>query len=327
MSLERSFFILETPVCQPDLARFVGRIVADPKRPLERFIPSSDDDHDGNTVSHHTNTILPGILPRPRITKNQKEMLSSDAEASLGSKLSSLFEMEFSRNEGHSRLLECEQLKTYSMENIRLVFKKLMQSPLYAKHAEELLRETWPHEAYFVTGFITATNSKWTITDTVGGKEAVKATLPMGQLSGVPAELFGGSLDTGGQANKTLAGKHLRQMSVEAEEIIAVSYFTVKLSYTVDFGSGSITRAAVFGKARRAKNNELAMGGDDDEQDEVEYDSSSDAEVDYDGCGSQTEGSITGTAHHNGSVGDRVQMLDPLSPDNPVALAATSKWL
>jgi hypothetical protein len=213
------------------------------------------------------------------------------------------------------------------MENIRLVFKKLMQSPLYAKHAEELLRETWPHEAYFVTGFITATNSKWTITDTVGGKGAVKATVPMGQLSGVPAELFRGSLDTGGQANKTLAGKHLRQMSVEAEGIIAVSYFTVKLSYTVDFGSGSITRAAVFGKARRAKNNELAMGGDDDEQDEVEYDSSSDAEVDYDGRGSQTEDSITGTVHHNGSVGDRVQILDPLSPDNPVALAARSKWL
>jgi hypothetical protein len=96
MSLERSFLILETPVCQPDLARFVGRIVADPKRPLERFIPSSDDDNDGNTVSHHTNTILPGILPRPRITKNQKEVISSDAEASLGSKLSSLLEMEFS---------------------------------------------------------------------------------------------------------------------------------------------------------------------------------------------------------------------------------------
>lgn len=326
MSLEKSFLILETPVCQPDLSRFVGRIVVDPKRPLERFVPSSDvDDINDNTASYRADTNFPGILPRPRKTKNQKEMVSSDAEATLGSKLASLFEMEFSRNEGHSRLLECEQLNTYSMENVHLVFKNLMKSPPFAKGAEELLRGIWPRDAYFVTGFITAINSQWTITDTVGGKRAMKATLPIGKLSGVPDGL-GGPLDASGQANTTLVGKHNRQMTVEAEEIIAVSYFTVKLKHTIDFGSGSIKRVPVFGKARRAKNNELAMGGSDDEKDEVDYDSSSDAEADYDGGGRQIEGIVTGKAHQNGSVGDTM-MLEPLLPDSPAALAARYQWL
>lgn len=322
MSLEKSFLILETPVYQPDLALFVGRIVADPRRPWEYFIPPSQND-----AAQQTNSIVPGILPHPRVTRNQKEAMSSDAQATLESKLSSLLEMEFARSEGHSRWLKSEEIKTYSLENVRLVFKTLMQNQSYADHARELLGATWPRQAYFITGFVTARNSEWVITDSSSSKGAAKATLPINQMAGVPADVLGESLGVSGQASNTLVGKRSRQMNVEAEEIIAVSYFTVRFKYGIDLSSRSITREPAVGKARRAKNSELAMGAEDGEDDEVEFDSDSEAEDNYGNRKTSMGGINTGSVQQDYGAYNELLLLNPLSLDSAVAPYADSHWL
>ena len=271
---DRNFILLETPIWNADLANFVGRVVTSPIRPLEEFAPFPSDQE----TPHCTADILPRLLPEPRIVLELKELLEVRSGRGAGANLSAVLSANFSRNGSQSRLVECDQLKTYSIENPAFWFNKLLCNQLYKKDVAEILRKNWPKRCYFIYGFLTTTNSKWRIEHTLGGSGALKMSLPLTEITGVPTGAAFGLLDVGGQADASGITRSAREMRVPEEEIIAVSYYVVKLRRDIKFSWNPIETTPVLHRARRAKNNELAMGGEggDSEDDKVEYDSETD---------------------------------------------------
>lgn len=148
-----------------------------------------------------------------------------------------------------------------------------MKNEYYAKDVRDLLKSLWPHQAYLVTGFLTATDSKWTIEESDKTIKGIETTLPVAEAAGVPVP---GLADAGLGLSTEAAAHQSRKFSVVGDEIFAVSYSVAKLSYAFGSPLGFVTQMPLVGRPKLAKPHYLAMRPDDAE---IEYDSDGDTDM------------------------------------------------
>lgn len=158
-------------------------------------------------------------------------------------------------------------MRRYTLPNPEYFFAELMKNEAYARDVHTLLDEIWPHNAYLITGFLTAVDSNWVATTKQGTTKGFNINIPLSVIASVP---LSGLADTGINPEWSTSTEESRTTSATGEEIFAVSYSTVKLSYKVS-GSGSFIKSTPrVGRPKRAKAHHLAFGDDDDEESDDE---------------------------------------------------------
>ncbi|KAB5578600.1 hypothetical protein GE09DRAFT_556585 [Coniochaeta sp. 2T2.1] len=266
---DRRYFLLREPIEPNNIESFLCRVVASKVAPLDRFAPIALP----GTPAHETNDILPSILPQPTLRPSCDELFSAVRRRGFSADLSALLKVNVSRDVEQSRRLESKSVRRYTLADPGTSFQQLMKNEYYAKDVRDLLKALWPHQAYLVTGFLTATDSKWTIEESNKTTKGIEITLPVAEAAGVPVP----GLANAGLGLSTEAAAHQsRKFSVVGEEIFAVSYSVAKLSYAFGSPLGFVTRMPLVGRPKLAKPHYLAMGPDDEE---IEYDSDGETDM------------------------------------------------
>lgn len=268
---ERRFFILNETVPATDIGSFMCRVVASKTLPLIKFAPSppmAPGDH-----PHNTNDIIPSILPTPSLSTNRKEVVQVIRERGISIALTSFFDLNFARSRDEKSMLESQLVKRYTLPNPEHYFQRLMQNEHYARDVRTLLDNSHFHRAYLVTGFMTTKGAVWKTDSGQKKTNGFEVTVPVSELAAVPVP---GSLDFRFGPTVMTSTQQNREMRVADEEIFAVSYSVVKLAYSVSRSAGIITKAPKVGPAKRAKAHHLALGCDDDSDEEIDVDSDDD---------------------------------------------------
>jgi hypothetical protein len=267
---DRRYFLLREPIEPSNIESFLCRVVASKVAPLDRFAPIALP----GTPAHETNDILPSILPQPTLSTSCDELFSAARKRGFSAELSALLKVNVSRDVEQSRRLESKSVRRYTLPNPGAYFQELMKNEYYAKDVRDLLKALWPHHTYLVTGFLTATDSNWTIEASNKTTKGIETTLPVAEAAGVPIP---GLADAGLGLSTEAAAHQSRKISVVGEEIFAVSYSVAKLSYAFGSPPGFVTRMPLVSRPKLAKPHHLAMGPDDEE--EIEYDSDEETDM------------------------------------------------
>lgn len=245
------------------------RVVASKTEPGEKYAPFSIP----GTPARTTKDIIPAILPEPVLVPSHNAFTSIARSKAIAVKLSSLLNFQLSGGEEHSSRVESGLVKQYSLSNPGEYFEQLLKDDRYEKEVRRLLDSVRPHHAYLVTGFLTATGSKWTTKGKTSSAMSADGTIPVPDAAGLPPPL----VDNVGISLQFLTdtAKYEVQKSLAEEFIFAASYSVVKYSYAVGWSSNFISRSPRTGRSVRAKAHHLAFGNDDDE--EIDCDSEEEA--------------------------------------------------
>ena len=258
--MERRFFLLDVPLSATETPSFMCRVVVSKTSPLDAFAPYSLE----GALGYRSNDIVPSILPEPTLSKSRKDFLSQAREKDLFAKLSGLLSINLSNSVQQSRTLESELVKCYKLPHPEMYFKKLMENEEYARDVHTLLKKVSPRHAYLVTGFLTATKSRWTIEDSSGVRGGMQATVPAAAVAAVPIPGLG---DLGSGFSGSNSAKQYHERAAIEEEIFAVSYSPATFSSKIDWSKGSLTREPVLRRPKQAKAHHLAMAADQDDDD------------------------------------------------------------
>lgn len=274
----RRFFILDEAIPATEIESFMCRVVTLKNLPLTKFAPFPP--ISPGEASHNTNEIIPSILPTPSLSTSRKEFLKVVHEKEIKIGLTAFFGLDFARNKEESRSLESELVKRYVLSNPEHHFQKLMQNEHYARDILALLDSNKLHHAYLVTGFLTTAGATWKIEASCKKTDGFNVVAPISDLANIPVP---GLLDLSVNPRITTTTEQKREMCVAEEEIFAVSYSIVKLSYGFKGSAFSITKTPVIGRPKRAKAYHLAMGDGSGSDDEIEVSSDDDGYGDSDG--------------------------------------------
>jgi hypothetical protein len=260
---DRKYFLLQEPISAAEAGSFLCRVVTSKTSPATKFAPFSMP----GAQSHNSNDIIPSILPEPSLSTIDEHSLSVARERGISIQLTALLGLNFSRSNEETRTLKSTCVRRYTLPNPQSFFEELMKNEAYARDVHALLDEIWPHNAYLITGFLTATDSNWVATTKQGTTKGLNINIPLSEIAAVP---LSGLADTGIAPEWSSSTEESRTTSATGEEIFAVSYSTVKLSYKLS-GSGSLFKPTPrIGRPKRAKAHHLAFGDDDDEESDYE---------------------------------------------------------
>jgi len=268
---ERRFFILDDTIPATEIESFMCRVVAVKNLPLAKCVPFPP--LSPGEPSHNTHDIIPSILPTPSLSTSRKEFLKIVHEREIIFGLRALFGLDFARTKEESRSLESQLVKRYTLSNPERYFQRLMQNEHYASDVRTLLNGNKLYHAYLVTGFLTTTGAVWKIEAGSKKTDGFDVVAPISDLANNPVP---SRLDINVNPKITTAIHQRREMCVAEEEIFAVSYSIVKLSYGFNRSAFSITKTPVVGRPKRAKAHHLAMGDDDDSDEIIDVSSSDD---------------------------------------------------
>ncbi|KAH7251105.1 hypothetical protein BKA59DRAFT_124546 [Fusarium tricinctum] len=264
---ERKYFVLRDPLSVTEADSLLGRLVTSTTSPLDRFAPCPDP----RRPPHNTNDILPCILPQPDISTSCDQTITIAKDHGFSVQLSALLNVKLSRNGEETIRLESDLVKKYTLRSPEIDFELLMENEDYAKDARDLLEKTKGNRAYFITGFITASEATWSTEKTTGRGGGFDSTVPTGQACGIPDSGF---LNIGFGANRFTSNTQSYTRYIAQEHIFAISYHTVELSSKRVWPSMDVSYSTVLTGPKKAKAYHLAMGtGDDDDLGEVEWDS------------------------------------------------------
>lgn len=187
-------------------------------------------------------------------------------------KLAKLVGFQVTRNEEQSRTLESESVKSYVLPNPDHYFEELMKNEYYARDVRVLLGKAWPRHAYLVTGFLTTTKSAWKMEGSQNNKTSLNVAVPVSSV--LPAAVAGAVAINGGIYG-LVSAQQSDERAVAKEEIFAVSYSVARLSYRPSASKTLFTSNPTIGQPKRAKAHHLALGhnGEEEEEEEVDWDS------------------------------------------------------
>jgi hypothetical protein len=238
------------------------RVVVDKFLPLLKFAPM-EPLSSSTEPSHNTQDIIPDVLPSPSLSTNRKDLLEIVRESKLKASLTAFFGLDTERSTEEYLSLQSQQVKRYTLKNPDQYFKKLMENELYARDVRELLETTFLSRGYFVVGFLTTVGAVWTQSRSKGHSEGATAKLPVTTITGIPMPQLDPSISH--SHSTTFNQRHC--MHVAQEEIFAVAYCVVKMSYSFDKNAASFTRKTpVVGPPKRARARHLALGHGSDEE-------------------------------------------------------------
>jgi hypothetical protein len=271
-SQTRKFFVLREPFPATDPHDILCRLVVSKASPLDKYAPFNDP----SRPAHRTCDIIPSILPNPEISATWSDSFTVAREKGFTVQLSALLNINLSRSVGETIQLESGEVKKYALENPHVYFRQLINNDHYLQDARELIASTRSGYAYLITGFITTTDTTWTIENTVGGGKGFNATVPLGQAIGLPDA---GLLDSGFGVNASNSNARSHTRHVAEEQVFAVSYSVVKMTNKMKWLSTTPEPTPMLGRPKRAKAHHLAMNhGDSSDDEEIEWDSE-DSEV------------------------------------------------
>ncbi|MCJ1284920.1 hypothetical protein MMC26_004257 [Xylographa opegraphella] len=230
----------------------MGRIVLKPLDPNYAFTP----EHFG------PQSIVPDILEEPIVYKSREDIIKGASNSSIRAQLTRYFSIGGQKDKEHSVSMRSEHVKRYQMTQIPSRFHQLMRDPRMAAEVRALMRMHKVRKIYMVVGFLTTTSTIYELNKSESRAAKVRATAPIGEALGLPAELdvaMEGS--TGRSVGRYTAG------TVDIEEIFAVAYDTVVSRHFFDNKS-----VPIHGHELRVKGSHLALGEDGSDQ-EIEDDS------------------------------------------------------
>ncbi|KAL8787704.1 MAG: hypothetical protein Q9195_007660 [Heterodermia aff. obscurata] len=195
------------------------------------------------------------------------------SQASLPTKqlqisLAELFGLTIKREHNDAAEIEGQTVKQYSLSQSRAAFEYLMRDSTYASETQELLRDTARNRAFLVTGFITTSST--TLKRTSGRKVeyGFNISMPISSASGGSAML-----------DPQLAPSVSSDISVSQETILpddcifAMSYDIITLTRKFDIQAPKFVQHSIQHRGlKRAKPQHLAMGRDDESNEEIEID-------------------------------------------------------
>lgn len=266
-SQTRKFFVLREPFSATDPHDILCRLVVSKTSPLDKYAPFNDP----SKPAHRTCDIIPSILPKPEISTACSDSFTVAREKGFTVQLSALLNINLSRSIGETIQLESGCVKKYALENPDVYFRQLIKNDHYLQDARELIASTRSGHAYLITGFITTTDTTWTIENTVGGSKSFNATVPLGQATSLPDA---GLLDSGFGLNTSNSNTRSHTRHISEEQVFAVSYSVVKLTNKISWVSTAPEPTPMLGRPKRAKAHHLAMNrGEDSGDEEIEWDS------------------------------------------------------
>ncbi|KAF2842360.1 hypothetical protein M501DRAFT_998642 [Patellaria atrata CBS 101060] len=262
----RRFFLLDETCPATEIKHMMCRVVVDKYLPLHKFAPFQS--LSPSDVSHHTDDIIPNILPAPSSSTTRKEILEFVREKGISFGLTAFFGLDFARGHDNHTGLESQQVKRYTLNNPEMYFEKLMTNTQYAEDVTKILQNHG--RAYLVIGFLTTTGTVWRLRNDETRTTGFSVTAPLSVLSAVPLP---GLLDPSINPSITTGIKHERTMQVVEEEIFAVAYCPVEIDRTFDRSAPRfVKKTAKVGQAKRAKAYHRAFSGESDEEIEVSSD-------------------------------------------------------
>ncbi|RYP00338.1 hypothetical protein DL764_006538 [Monosporascus ibericus] len=258
----RRFFLLERSCPASEIPSMIGRVVAYKLQPQEKYAPfcfqcSTKPDR------HNPEDIIPNILPKPSLSISRKDVLSATTDYGLKLSLGSLFGIEFGRGKENTVELETAIVKTYSLSNPDAIFDRLMQNDKYAADVQKLFASIKKRQAFFVTGFLTTSGATWTRRHGESRTNGFTAAIPVSAaVTGlpIPTEL----IDPAIEPSRTVSGSIQKTMKVEEEQIFAMSYSLVKITYQLTKRKTQPGIARI-GPPVLAKLRDLAFGEADEE--------------------------------------------------------------
>ncbi|KAF1810200.1 hypothetical protein P152DRAFT_475771 [Eremomyces bilateralis CBS 781.70] len=258
----KRYFILEETIAATEIESMMGRVVISKTLPLNKFAPFPA--MSPNEPSHNTNDIIPSILPSPSLSLNRKEFFSAVRGHELHVALSAILAADIKSTREGSATLDSQQVKRYTLDNPEQYFRALLQNELYSRDMRTILEASSTKRGYFVTGFLTTTETTWNRETNRSKKGGFSTSLPVSQLTGLPLPVIS-DLRVGSAHESTT--QHGQDMSVPAEEIFAMSYSIVKLEYNFKLSlANPIIKTPVFGPPKRAKARHLALSQESDEE-------------------------------------------------------------
>ena len=261
MSRPRYFFLDEACPAK-DIESMMCRVVFDKLLPLYKFAPSTP--LSPNETPHNTNDIIPDILPSPSLTTNRKDFLETVRDSKLQASLTSFFGLDFGRSRQDRLSLETEQVKRYTLNNPGQYFEALMENKLYAQDVRKLLRSTHFGRAYLVVGFLTTSGATWVQKRTKENTTGGSVTIPISAIAGAPT-----GLDPTISPGISTSSNQERTMHVAEEEIFAVAYSVVKMSYSFDRKAAGFTKKTpVVGPPKRANARHHAFSRESDDEED-----------------------------------------------------------
>ena len=257
------YFLLDETIPAKEISRMMCRVVVDKLLPLHQFAPREPSSID--EPSHHTNDIIPDILPEPSISTSRQDFITTVHRSEILSNLTTYLGLDLSRENQQSVSLHSDSVKRFALSNPSIQFDRLVANPLYARDVFDLLQKAHHGKAYLVVGFLTVTGAVWQHNGTREHSEGARVSVPIGDITGM-----GISSQLGLDAGLKLGNKHGNSvqstMRVSEEEIFAIAYCEVKVKREfIRDAPHFVRKTLAFGQAKRSKGHHMTFGHDDDE--------------------------------------------------------------
>ncbi|KAJ5722280.1 hypothetical protein N7488_000315 [Penicillium malachiteum] len=257
------YFLLDETIPAKEISRMMCRVVVDKLLPLHHFAPSEPSSTE--EPSHHTNDIIPDILPEPCISTSRQDFVTSVHRSEIVSTLTTYLGLDLSRENQQSVSLHSDSVKRFTLSNPESQFDRLVANPLYARDVFNLLQKARLGKAYLVVGFLTVTGAVWQHKRNREHSERGTIGVPVGDLVGIGIGSQAG-LDAGLRLGNTQGTCAQFTMHISEEEIFAIAYCEVKVKREFTRNAPHfVKKTLAFGQAKRNKGHHLTFGHDDDE--------------------------------------------------------------
>jgi hypothetical protein len=218
--MSKRYFLLDETISSKEINRTMCRVVADKLQPLNHFAPLEP--LSAGEPSHHTNDIIPDILPEPYVSTSTQDFVSTVRRSDIAPALATYLGLNLSNRNQQSVSLQGESVKRYTLANPAQYFNRLIENELYARDVSKLLQSVRPGKAYLIVGFLTVTGAVWKHKRAREKSAGAKFNVPVGNIIGIGSQ---SGLDAGMNFEIERGTRAQRTIHVAEEEIFAVALY------------------------------------------------------------------------------------------------------
>lgn len=232
----------------------IYRVVKDKLDPMHGYAPLES--------PHNAIDIFPHLLPKPFTYENRIDVLSNIKESAVRTALTSFLGADFDSEVRNDLTMHTKVLKRYTLNNPAIWFKRLMENKDYERDVRNLVKGTSFGRAYLVVGFLTATGAIWTESQARSVSAGFQVTIPISTAVGCPTPSV-----TDPQISPSVANERIYKLHkhIVEEEIFAVAYDEVKISYNIGPKPTKWGPTVVIGRPVKADARNLAFSNDSDD--------------------------------------------------------------
>lgn len=260
--MSRTFCIFDTEHGIDDSLPLLGRLVANPRRPLDDYQPDKKSPMPDN-FKHE-------VVSQKSTSMTTEAIRTVKVAAGLGA----LVGLESSTDTKYTYTISADEFKTYALQQCNNSWEALKQK--YETEIKDFIR-THQGKAYFIVSLKTATKSIIERGAEQGTSGGGKGSIPLAAATGGAVPPFIGDpnaeVNVGGSTSTTIKGEIDREVALAAEYRVVALVPKYKFSFQKLVSRDQILENK--GSFDRSRGNKFAFSGDDDDSD-VEEDSDDD---------------------------------------------------